>query len=374
MNLRDRAFQQVFSKLFVYNILWEDSEVDGRFLGVGEDSRVLAISAAGCGVAGLLRFRPRSVDAVDINHHHLALTALKARAATSLESYDEFYDLFGRGAHPRPRDVVRRLAGSLPSWLRRYWRGRHRRFSSSFYATGLTARMLAAFRPLAGVDREWLRSVSNLPAAERVARVDDVGRRLKAPVVSALLRSPAQLLALGINFSQRDRLLSAEGTSDFVTFMVRHLEAVAATDLETNWFAWYSVAGEFNHENPEAVPPYLRRESHARSYKVPTRLRFRHESIFDRLALAGPDTWTHYALCDAVDWMSAPTQRRLLDEIHRTSRDGAVMLYRSVEPGSLVERLGLGDRFVLMTPESDEATRLDRSRQYRRVNFYRVAR
>ena len=45
-----------------------------------------------------------------------------------------------------------------------------------------------------------------------------------------------------------------------------------------------------------------------------------------------------------------------------------------VEDGSLVARHGLEARFRLMEAESEEATRLDRSRQYRRVNFYRVAR
>ena len=57
--LLDGAFEQVFARTFVYNILFEDAEVDERFLGLDESSRVLAISGAGCGVAGCGIGRPQ---------------------------------------------------------------------------------------------------------------------------------------------------------------------------------------------------------------------------------------------------------------------------------------------------------------------------
>ena len=93
MQLRDVAFQHTFQQLFVYNILFEDAEVDETHLEIGERSRVLSITGAGCGVAGMLSRDPRSIDAVDINPHHLALTALKCTAAQRLRSYARFYDL-----------------------------------------------------------------------------------------------------------------------------------------------------------------------------------------------------------------------------------------------------------------------------------------
>src|SRR5271166_1764786 len=87
MGLSDTAFQHLFKHLFVYNMLFEDTEVDERFLGVGPESRVLGISGAGCGIANQLSRRPRSVDAVDINAKHLAITALKTSSARELESH-----------------------------------------------------------------------------------------------------------------------------------------------------------------------------------------------------------------------------------------------------------------------------------------------
>lgn len=372
MHLRDLAFQHVFSRLFVYNILWEDSEVDERFLDLGEDSTILGISGAGCRIAGHLSQHPRQIDAVDINPHHLALTALKVAAAQRLRSYDTFYDLLGRGTHPEHPTLIRWVSGTLPEWLQRHWRRNARLFAGGVYREGLTARMFAALRRLAGIDAAWLRRLCAEPVEQRHRAIDQVlAPVLRRPTVAAVLGSPLQLIALGINFAQRDRLLRAE-RAGFVDYLVEHLKRVAATDLARNWFAWTAIAGHYNHDEPDAVPPYLRRDRHARSFGAPTRVNYHRRDIFAVLADAGPKTWSHYTLCDAPDWMPPAAQKRLFDEILRTSRDGGIVMYRSVERDSLITRHGLERRLQPLADRSAAAARLDRSRQYQGVNYYRI--
>jgi len=373
MALRDKLFQTTFSKLFVYNILWEDAECDERFLGVNEESSILCITGAGCGVAGFMAGRPQRIDAVDINPHHLALAALKVTAAQRMESYSQFYDLFARGWASDPERTVGKLADTLPRWMQRYWKRHHDRFERSMLHQGLTAQMLHAFRRQVGVDAAWLRSIMHAPAEERMKAVEDwVKPVLYKPHLKAVLNSPLQLVSLGINFQQRDRILQTEGM-DIVEFFVEHIKRVAATDVETNWFVWYTVAGEFNHDNPNSVPPYLRKDRWEKSFRAPTSVRYHNRNLFEVLGSAGPETWSHYTLCDAPDWLQLDAQRKLLDEIYRTSRDGAVVLARSVEGQSMVENVGYERRFVPMVEASDASTRDDRSRQYRKVAFYRVA-
>jgi S-adenosylmethionine-diacylglycerol 3-amino-3-carboxypropyl transferase len=370
--LRDRLYQRVFVHLFVYNILFEDAEVDERLLGIDERSSVLGITGAGCRIAGHLSQHPRRVDAVDINGAHLALTALKVEAARRLRSHSAFYDLFARGWHPDPEPVVRELSQRLPDWIARHWRRNWSVFSRSMLGRGLTARLLGQLRRIAGVDERWLQGLMRIPAEARPAEID---RRFEPvftlPHVRALLESPLNLVAIGVNHEQRDRMLTVEKT-DIVGFLLSHLRRISVTDLERNWFAWYAVAGRFNHDHPDAVPPYLRRDRHERSLGAPTDVRFHRRNIFDVLAEAGRGTWSHYTLCDAPDWMPAAAQRRLFDEIHRTSSDGAVVVYRSVEPDSIVERHGLLDRFRPMEPEIAFATQHDRTRIFRRIGYYRV--
>lgn len=373
--LRDAAFQLTFQKLFVYNILFEDAEVDETHLGIDERSRVLAITGAGCGVAGMLSKSPRSIDAVDINSHHLALAALKCTAAQRIASYSTFYDLCGRGWQPDPERTIGAIAASMPRWIQRYWSRRHGRFRRSVYREGLTSVMLGAFRRITGLDAAWLRRATQLEADGRVRMVDEViAPALRSPVARAYFSSPAQLVALGISFAQRDRLLATEQQPDLAAFVIDHLRRLARTDVATNWFIWWAIAGHFDHDRPQdAVPPYLRPDRHARSLDASTESRFHHASIEAVLDRSLPHAYTHYSLCDAPDWMAPAAQRRLLDGILRTSQDGAIVLHRSVERDGMVERLGLDHRFVPLRDRTEQATRDDRSRQYRAVRFYQVA-
>jgi S-adenosylmethionine-diacylglycerol 3-amino-3-carboxypropyl transferase len=374
MHFADKAYQQLFRHLFVYNMLFEDTEVDERFLGVGPESRILGISGAGCGIANHLSRRPRRIDAVDINARHLAITALKTASARELTNYDEFYTLWGHGSHARPSELASRLTKNLPGWIRRHWILSHRIFKHSFHRRGLTAQLFGALRRLSGVDASWLRALIAAPVAERPRLVAETfGPILRKAWVSAALRSPLHLLAIGVNAAQRDRMLRAEGLDDVIDFLLLHIGRVAQTDLERNWFAWWAVAGEFNHDRQDAVPPFMRRDHHASSIGADTDVRFHHRNIFDVLGDAGPNTWTHYTLLDAPDWMSNDVQHKLLGEIVRTSADGAVVLHRSVETDSMPERHGLERHFVPMVEASDLATKLDRTRQFRRVSFYQVA-
>jgi S-adenosylmethionine-diacylglycerol 3-amino-3-carboxypropyl transferase len=372
VRLRDRAFQRAFSRLFVYNILFEDAEVDERFLEVGEDSSVLGISGAGCGIAGLVSGRPRRIDAVDINPHHLALTALKVAGAQHMKSYTDFYDMFGRGWQVDPKRSVANLSEHLPRWMRPYWARHADRFKRSLYLEGLTSKTLLAMRKMAGLDADWLRKAIATPKDQREKMVDDaLGPLLNKPVIKAFVDSPIQLVALGVNFTQRDRMLE-QNNSDMTGFFLDHVRRIANTELETNWFAWFVIANQFNHERQDAVPPYLRKDRHERSYGAPTTMRYHRRNIFDVLEDAGPNTWSHFMFCDAPDWMPPAVQQRLLEQVYRTSRDGGVMLYRSVEDEDMVSRLGFEKKFQLMEEATRIGSELDRSRQYRRVNFYRI--
>ena len=370
MGLRDRAFQRVFSRTFVYNILFEDSEVDERYLGLDEDSTVLSITGAGCGVAGMVSKRPRRIDAVDINRHHLALAALKCTAAQYMEDYDDFYDLLGRGWSPDPAGHLRPLMPHLPSWVATYWKRHSHRFQQSLYLEGLTAKMLRALRRQMGMGVEWARELCNMTVDERVNTLHETLSQVDNPLTRVVLGSPLQLVALGINFQQRDRLVAAEQSS-MTDYFITHLTRVMETDLWKNWFFWYAAAGTFNHRDDEAIPPYLRKDRWENSLGAPTELRFRHGNLFDVLDEAGPGTWSHYTMCDAIDWMPEQIQRRLFDEIRRTARPGATLLVRSVEDDDPIATTG-ANAFLEKLPCSAAASLADRSRQYRQVNFYRV--
>lgn len=365
------SFENAFSRLFVYNILFEDSEVDGRYLNLNENSRVLGISAAGCGLASMVRFHPEHIDAVDINHHHLSLAALKMTAARDLKSHGLLYDLFGHGWLSHPEPTIRALCASLPPSIQSYWRKHHARFEKTVYGQGLTALMLQTLRKQVGLGTAFMHDFVTQAPEERARTI----RRLAEPVmkqrlVRELLASPLTQFALGVNDSQRDRMLGSSG--DMADFMLGHLERVAQTDCETNWFAWYAAAGHYNHSHPEATPPYLRRSAHQASREAPTTFGFHHRSIFDVLGAQSANTWSHYSLCDAVDWFPPAGQKNLLEEILRTARPGATVLMRSVQDENIIESCELGHRFQYLEAQSRLAIQEERTCQYKRVDFFQV--
>jgi S-adenosylmethionine-diacylglycerol 3-amino-3-carboxypropyl transferase len=371
--LSDAALLGVFKHLFVYNMLFEDSEVDERFLGIDESSTIVGISGAGCRIAGHLSQNPRRIDAVDINRHHLALTALKVQAAQRMRSYEAFYDLFGRGSVPDAARVVSPLAAGLPARLRAHWNRHDKLFERGLFAHGLTARFFRALRKLTGVDEQWFRALARLEvdARKRLA-VETFRPVLTNPWVKWLLESPLHLVSVGVNYAQRERMLRIEGVPDIVAFLLMHLERVAATDLAKNWFAWFAVVGHYNHDDQEALPPFLRRDRHERSSRSDTAVAFHERDVLQVLEEAPPRTWSHVTLCDAPDWMPDAAQRRLFEAVIRAGKPGGVLQYRTVERDSLVERHGLARRLAPMVEETEAATALDRTRQFRGVRYYRI--
>ncbi len=90
----DRLFAVWFAR-FVYNQIWEDPAIDLEALALGPGHRVVTIASGGCNILNYLTADPASIDAVDLNPAHIALTRLKIGAMRHLPSYDDFFRFFG---------------------------------------------------------------------------------------------------------------------------------------------------------------------------------------------------------------------------------------------------------------------------------------
>jgi S-adenosylmethionine-diacylglycerol 3-amino-3-carboxypropyl transferase len=373
LRLQDRAYERVFSLLLVYTILFEDNERDLEFLALGEGDHVFMVAGAGCGVAACLAAAPARVDVVDFNRKHLAVTALKVNAARAMRSYDEFHELLARGRHPRPREVVGRLARDLPPKCAAFWKTGWRMFRRDFYAHGLCGRNLDFARRFWSISPEYLKTLNAQPEEERAEEIAALlARRIKRGAIAALIRSPLGILAAGINYTQRARNLRAVGTDDAVEGVIDYASRVVRTDLERNWIVWHIVTGQFNHERPECLPLYLRPDFHERSVGSPTEVRYWHNRLLAQLGAADDETWSRYCLSDVVDWMGDPAREALFREVHRTAKPGARVICRTVEDSTIVDELGFAERFRLVEPHSTLASQEERSCLYRRVNCYEV--
>lgn len=370
---KDKVFQKVFSSVPVFTILFEDPYIEDEFFGVNDKSAILTVTGAGCGVAGHLSKNPERIDAVDSNSHHLALTALKIEAARKLSNHEDLYTLFGHGKHSGAKQLITELTSDLPLWMQKYWSRRYKVFEKGLYHTGVFHHFVQRTNKLVGLDRKFLKQLIHLPVEERVeVGLKKCNQILNRPFVTTVVNSPLVLLANGINFRQRDKNLESSNTSSMKGVFLDLITNFCRNDMERNWVLWHIMAGHFNHEHPECRPPYLTKDSHDRSYGAKTEVNYHQTSFVEVLQQAPREHWSHYSFSDAMDWMPEELQRKVFELVIKTSRPGAVLINRTVEKECLIDKLKLHKNFQRMDKESDEATAKERSRLYKRTDFYRI--
>lgn len=374
MSVFNSAFGKIFSNVFVYNILFEDSETDCKYMNLEKESKVLTIAGAGCGVAALLSYHPQSIDVVDSNLSHLSLSAIKMLAPRYL-SYDDFYQLFGYGKSDRAREMVFSMLQDdcLPHCIKNYWQKKYDLFLKGLYESGLTTQMLRLmFGGISRDPKEWLEFVTNLPEEKRVESVKNaVAKQMSYPALEWFIRSPLMLLCMGINFQQKAKIERTANLS-FYDYVIIYIQKVARTDFTRNWFVWQSFLREFNHQDNLAIPPYLRRDFYAKSLLSETEIAFHHGKIEKVLSDRPADYWSYVNLSDILDWMNDRQKNDIMKLLYQKVTAGAIVLIRSVEDIDFIERFNLQDQFSLLQDISDRASREDRSCLYNRVNFYQV--
>ncbi|WP_273431065.1 DUF3419 family protein [Chitinibacter tainanensis] len=370
---RDAWFARVFSRLDVFKILFEDTDIERRYFALQPDSRVLVISGAGCGVASMLAHRPASIDAVDMNPHHLALTGLKVAATRQLSCSDTLYALFGHGRHADAPQLINTLTQELPAWMQQYWRKHAGKFSHDFYRQGFFYRIIGTLHRQMQLDADWLRALAGLPVAQRQQLAGARYRQvLGKSWIRAVVDSPLPLLAQGINFRQRDLNLHSNAAQSMGQVLLNLVDQLATTDVARNWIIWHCQLAQFDHQERACRPPYLRPELHQQAHGAPTATHFHRENLFHVLGRAAAGQWTHFGLSDAMDWMPPEVQRQVLQEICRTAAPGARVIVRSVAADDLVAKLGMQAQLQRLDAISERATAEECSRLYRRTDLYQV--
>ena len=77
----------------VFNMSWEDPEMDRRALNVGPGDTVISISSAGCNPLNFLCQSPQKLITIDGNPAQNALVELKLAAIGTLD-HSAFFDIF----------------------------------------------------------------------------------------------------------------------------------------------------------------------------------------------------------------------------------------------------------------------------------------
>ncbi len=116
----------------VYNATWEDPRIDRELLKLEPDSEVVAITSAGCNILDMLLDGPSRIHAVDLNPRQNHVLELKM-ALLAAGDFDDLFQFFGIGSHPRRRQILTSLAGRMTPEAASY----RRRHADAFSPHGL---------------------------------------------------------------------------------------------------------------------------------------------------------------------------------------------------------------------------------------------
>jgi len=341
--VQERLFTLLFSGL-VYPQIWEDPVIDLEALQLKSGEHVVAIASGGCNVLSYIAAADVEVTAIDLNTAHIALNKLKRVAAQRLPDYAAFRRFF---AEADARDNVAAYETLLKPHLdddaRRYWEGRdklgRRRiayFGRNVYRRGLLGAFIATGHFLArahGRDPRKMLEAASVADQRRIFDTE-LAPLFRKRHIRWLLERPAALFGLGIPPSQFTALKGDEPTMAAV--LEQRLKRLACDfPLQDNYFAWQAFGRRYG--GPDGpLPPYLQRERfHALKARAQN-VSVVHASFTEHLAGLPPASRDAYVLLDAQDWMTDAQLTALWNEILRTARPGARVIFRTAGEATIL--------------------------------------
>ena len=382
--LLELLFTLAFKGL-VYPQIWEDPEVDMEALAITPDCHVATIASGGCNVLSYLIADPAQITAVDLVRAHVALNRLKLAAARHLPTWQSFYRFFGEAdTDANVAAYWRVLAPALDVETRAYWEGRNlwgrRRvtmFSRNVYHCGLLGHAIGLGHLLArlhGVDlREMLRARSI--AEQRAFFETSLAPLFDKPLVRWATGQQMLLYGFGIPPAQYAAL--GAGAPHMATVLRDRVERLSCDfSLDDNYFAWQAFGRSYPNHAGGPLPPYLKRMHFETIRARADRVEVLNRSFTEYLRTQPDRSLDRYVLLDAQDWMSDQQLNELWQEITRTARAGARVIFRTAAEPSLlpgrVDDLVLG-QWHYQAEQSRDLARRDRSAIYGGFHLYVLA-
>lgn len=380
--LWERLFTFSFRGL-VYPQIWEDPMIDLEAMAVKPGDHIVAIASGGCNVLSYLIADPGKIIALDLNNAHIGLNNLKLCAARHLPNYDSFRRFFGEAnSSENILAYDTWLRPHLDHATRRYWEGRNpagqRRislFARNFYEYGLLGHFIGAVHFLSKL---YGRDPADLLKARNRTEQRAIYDRVIAPIfdkrfVQWLVRQPASLFGLGIPPAQY-YALEGNGAGGMQSVLRERIQRLACDfDIKDNYFAWQAFGRSYEQKPDAAMPPYLAPGNFAMVRERVGRVDVRHQSFAEYLGHQAASSLDCYVLLDAQDWMSDAELEHLWQEITRTARPGARVIFRTAaQPSLLPGRVSaqLLERWHYDEARCQNMTARDRSAVYGGFHLY----
>ena len=313
----------------VFNMSWEDPEMDRRALKVGPGDTVVSISSAGCNPLNFLCQSPDKLIAIDGNPAQNALVELKLAAIGTLD-HATFFDIF---AARRPAVVSKvyrsRLRPNLSPQSQAFWDKNlwmvHRGLYD-FGKMGAAARIVRLVLPLIGISKKRMEQFFELRSLEEQQAMyrKYVEPRLWGPLVQRLCESRWFMYLCGVHPRQLDLVDGRHGIYAYVKERIEH--ALTEVPIYDNYFLSVTATGRFRGDH---VPPYLLEKNFETLRNNRDRVTVVNGWLGPYLDTREPGSINKFNLLDIFDWMTPELFEGTLRSVLRVAAPGARLIYRS---------------------------------------------
>jgi len=313
----------------VFNMSWEDPEMDRQAFNLTDRDTVVSISSAGCNPLNFLCQSPRRLISIDGNPAQNAILELKLAAVAAVD-HDTFFDIFAarrpavvtRVYRPRLRPLLSPRAQAF--WDENLWMAARGLYQ--FGRMGLFCRLLRRFLGLLGIPRDRIEAFFELRTLEEQKHwyTRYAAPRLWGPWSRRFVMCRPLLYLAGVHPEQY-RLV--DGRHDMYEYVKERVEYVLTrVPIHDNYFLSQAVTGRFRGNH---VPPYLLPENFATLRRNLDRVLIVNGWLGPYLDTLPPKTVTKFNLLDIFDWMTPPVFEATFRSVLRAAAPGATMIYRS---------------------------------------------
>ncbi len=313
----------------VFNMSWEDPEMDRRALRVGPGDTVISISSAGCNPLNFLCQSPDRLITIDGNPAQNAVVELKLAAIMALD-HATFFDIFAaRRPSAASRVYRRRLRPILSQRSRAFWDKNLWMVNRGLYdfgKMGLAARLVRLLLPAVGISRRRMEEFFELRSleAQQAMYRRYVEPCLWGPVIERLCKSRWFMYLCGVHPRQLDLVDGRHGIYDYVRERIEYV--LTRVPIYDNYFLSVTATGRFRGNR---VPPYLLEENFETLRHNVDRVTVVNGWLGPYLDTLPPGSITRFNLLDIFDWMTPELFEQTLASVLRAAAPGARLIYRS---------------------------------------------
>ncbi len=359
----DALLERAIFNGIVFNMSWEDPEMDRRALRTGPGDTVISISSAGCNPLNFLCQSPDRLLTIDGNPAQNAVVELKLAGIQALD-HGTFFDIFAarnpavasKVYRPRLRPLL--SPRSCEFWDKKLWMA-HRGLYE-FGKMGMAARIVRFLFPLLGISRYHIdRFFESTTLAEQRARyARHVAPHLWGPVVERLCKSRWFMYLCGVHPRQLDLIDERHGIYEYIKERIEY--ALTQVPIHDNYFLSVTATGRFRGNH---VPPYLLAENFPILRRNLDRVTVINGLLGPYLDTLPAGSINKFNLLDIFDWMTPELFESTLKSVLRAAAPGARLIYRSgsyeLPPPKSIQR-----HLVEHAELSRELLAIDRSATY----------